>query len=66
MAKKMPIGSFVSNLYQCYKRGDGYIMGSTGQNPKKWATNSWWFTQYSGKQRTQALKWREKCTRVWD
>lgn len=66
MAKKMPIGSFVTQLQNAYRRGDGYIMGSTGQNPKKWATNSWWFTQYSGKQKTQALYWREHCARVWD
>lgn len=66
MAKKMPISSFVTELRNAWKRGDGYIMGSTGQNPKKWAKNSWWFTQYNGKQHTQALYWREHAARVWD
>ena len=31
-----------------FARRDGYTMGATGQNLKNWATNSWWFTQYSG------------------
>ncbi len=67
MAKKMPIGQFVSDIYAAYKRGDGYIMGATGQNPKKWATNSWWFTQYTNAaQRKKALYWREHAARVWD
>lgn len=66
MAKKMPISKFVSEIYAAYKRKDGYILGATGQNPKKWATNSWWFTQYSGKQREKALYWREHAQRVWD
>lgn len=64
--KRMPIGLFVSELEAAYKRGDGYIMCATGQNPKKWATNSWWFTQYSGSQKTKALYWREHAARVWD
>lgn len=67
MAKKMPIEKFVSELYAAYKRKDGYIMGATGQNPKKWSVNSWWFTQYTDpKQRKQALYWREHAQRVWD
>lgn len=67
MAKLMPIGQFVSELYAAYKRKDGYIMGATGQNPKKWSPNSWWFTQYTDpKQRKQALYWREHAARVWD
>lgn len=64
--KRMPIGKFVSELEAALNRKDGYIMGSKGQNPKKWATNSWWYTQYSGKQKTQALYWRENAERVWD
>lgn len=64
--KKMPIGKFVSELETALKRKDGYIMGTKGQNPKKWAVNSWWYTQYDGKQLAQALEWREKCERVWD
>lgn len=63
---KMPIGQFVAELEAAYKRKDGYIMGATGQDPKKWSTNSWWFTQYSGSQKTKALYWREHAARVWD
>lgn len=65
---KMPIASFVDGLYSAYKRKDGYIMGSTGQNPKKWAKTSWWFTQYdkNDKQKAKALYWREHAARVWD
>lgn len=65
--KKMPIAKFVSECEAALNRKDGYIMGSTGQNPKKWAKNSWWFTQYKDeKQHNQALYWREHATRVWD
>ena len=68
MAERMPINLFVEQLYAAYERHDGYIMGATGQNPKKWAANSWWFTQYEGnpKQYQQALYWREHAERVWD
>ena len=68
MAKKMPISKFVSELYAAYKRKDGYIMGATGQNPKKWAVTSWWFQQYksNAKQYKQALYWRDHAQRVWD
>lgn len=67
MTKKMPIGQFVNELYAAYKRKDGYIMAATGQNPKKWAVNSWWFTQYTNAdQRKKALYWREHAQRVWD
>lgn len=63
---KVPINKFVTELYAAYSRKDGYIMGSTGQNPQKWSKTSWWFTQYSGKQLTKALYWREHARRVWD
>ncbi len=79
MAKRMPTKLFVRELAAALSRGDGYIMGSYGQNPRtgyldlsktdvksSWKENGWYFTQYSGSQRTQALKWRKKCTRVWD
>lgn len=66
MANKMPIGQFMAEVRAALNRKDGYIMGATGQNPKKWATNSWWFTQYSGSQKTKALYWRENAARVWD
>lgn len=63
---KMPIGTFVSELKAAKDRKDGYIMGATGQNPKKWAATSWWFTQYSGSKKTKALYWRENAERVFD
>ena len=66
MANKMPIGQFVAELEAALNRKDGYIMGSKGQDPKKWAKDSWWFTQYSGKQKEKALYWREHASFVWD
>ena len=79
MAKRMPTKLFVKELETALNRGDGYIMASYGQNPRTgyldltrtdvksaWKETGWYYTQYSGAQRTQALKWRKKCTRVWD
>ena len=79
MAKRMPTKLFVKELEAALNRGDGYIMASYEQNPRTgyldltrtdvksaWKENGWYYTQYSGAQRTQALKWRKKCTRVWD
>ena len=79
MSNKMPIGVFVAELAAALNRGDGYIMGSKGQNPRtgqmdlsstsvksSWKENGYYYTQYKDAQRTQALKWRKKCTRVWD
>lgn len=81
MAKRMPNTQFVKELAAALNRKDGYIMGSYGQCPRTgyldlsvpeskcksaWKPNGYYFTQYSGKQRTQALKWRKECTRVWD
>lgn len=68
MAKKMSIDRFVTELESASNRHDGYIMGAKGQNPKKWATNSWWYTQYndSSSQKKKALYWRENAARVWD
>lgn len=68
MSKKMPIGTFVAQLQEAVARKDGYIMGATGQNPKKWATTSWWYTQYnnSSTQKKKALYWRANAQRVWD
>ena len=63
---RMPIGTFVEGLRAALNRKDGYIMGATGQDPKKWAINSWWYTQYSGAQKEKALHWREHAARVWD
>ena len=66
--KRMPIGKFVAELEAALNRKDGYIMGAKGQNPKKWAANSWWYTQYddSASQKKKALYWRENAQRVWD
>lgn len=66
--KRMPIGKFVSEIEAALNRKDGYIMGAKGQNPKKWAANSWWYTQYndSSTQKKKALYWRENAARVWD
>lgn len=69
MAEKLVMAStLVNDLKAALARGDGYIMGATGQNPRKWKENSWWFNQYDGnpKQKAQALKWRETAERVWD
>lgn len=66
MAKKVSAKAFAAFLKQRAQAKDGYIMGATGQNPRKWSRSSWWFTQYSGSQRTQALQWRETAERVWD
>ena len=64
--QRMPAALFVARLEEARLRGDGYIMGARGQDPRKWGKSSWWFTQYSGKQRTKALAWRENAPRVWD
>ena len=65
--KKMPIAQFVAELKAAEARKDGYIMCATGQNPKQWSVNSWWFEgQYSGSQLKYALHWRENAARVWD
>lgn len=66
--KKMPIGQYMAEVEKALNRKDGYIMGATGQDPKKWATTSWWFTQYNdnASQKKKALYWRENAARVWD
>lgn len=77
--KRMPIAQFVRELEAALNRGDGYIMGAYGQNPRtgyldlsitkvksSWKPTGYYYTQYTGKQRTQALEWRKKCVRVWD
>lgn len=66
--KRMPVKLFVEQLGAAYARSDGYIMGATGQNPRRWKKDSWWFTQYDGnaKQKAKALYWREHAARVWD
>lgn len=67
MAKKVSASAFAAFLKERYAAKDGYIMAATGQNPKKWAPDSWWYEgQYSGKQLEKALYWREHAERVWD
>ena len=80
MAKRVAIALFVKELEAALKRGDGYIMASYGQNPRTgyldlnetkvksaWKPTGWYYQgQYKDSQLKQALKWREKCTRVWD
>ena len=66
-SRKMPIGLFVKEIGEAFERGDGYIMGATGQNPRRWKADSHWFSQYkSSKQHAKALYWREHAARVWD
>lgn len=81
MAKKLAISGFVDFMYQQYKEGAGYIMGSIGNNPRTgyldlsvttckaaWKVNGWYYNQYKDnpKQYKQALYWREHCKRVFD
>lgn len=79
MSTKIPISTFVEEIEAALDRKDGYIMGARGQNPKtgsldlnttkessSWKENGYYYTQYSGSQRTKALYWREHATRVWD
>lgn len=77
---KLKASYLVKELEAARKRGDGYIMGSRGQNPRtgyldlsvtkvrsSWKTTGWYYTQYtSSKQKAKALYWREHATRVWD
>ena len=65
---RMPIAAFVAELEAALHRKDGYIMGATGQDPRQWPEDSWWFTQYdkNPKQKRQALYWRAHAQHVWD
>ena len=78
--KRIPIARFVAALGAALERGDGYIMGAYGQNPRtgsldlnetaakpSWKPGGWYYAQYTDPaQRAQALTWRETCARVWD
>ena len=71
MSVNVPVSKFVEFLINRQIAKDGYIMGATGQNPKKWKETSWWFTQYDDEeytsaQKEKALYWREHAKRVWD
>ena len=63
---RIPISKFVSYMVWCLENKCGYIMGAYGQDPTKWAKDSWWFTQYTGEQRKKALYWRENAPLVMD
>ncbi len=64
--KRVPIAVFVEYLAWCLANKCGYIMGAYGQDPKQWPKTSWWFTQYSGSQRTKAFYWRDPAPLVHD
>ena len=66
--RRMPAADFVAQLAAALTRRDGYIMGASGQDPKKWPVNSWWFNQYrdNAEQYKKALYWRDHAQRVWD
>lgn len=66
MATKVSAAAFAQWLQKQVDDKCGYIMGSYGQDPKKWDVDSWWFTQYSGAQKEKALYWREHAPRVFD
>lgn len=66
MAQKVSADGFVQFLQKQVEEKAGYIMGSSGQDPKKWLKDSWWFTQYKGSQLDKALYWREHANRVFD
>lgn len=70
MAIKISVTKFVEFLNNRCIAKDGYIMGATGQDPKK--MSSWYFNQYKDRdtytksQEEKALYWREHAKRVWD
>ena len=65
--EKVSSDAFAAFLIERQKAKDGYIMGATGQDPKKWKKDSWWFAQYKSEaQHNKALYWREHAERVWD
>ena len=66
MSVRVPIEVFVAELRRAVDEGCGYIMGSKGQDPKRWAVDSWWYEQYEGAQHTKALYWRAHAPRVYD
>ena len=65
--EKVSSDAFAAFLIERQKAKDGYIMGATGQDPKKGKKDSWWFAQYKSEaQHNKALYWREHAERVWD
>lgn len=80
MAKKLEISGFVDFIYQQYKEGAGYLMGSYGQNPRTgyldlsitkckpaWEPDGWYYSQYKNSaQHAKALYWRKNSKRVFD
>jgi hypothetical protein len=80
MAQRIPIAPFVSFLRQQVDEGAGYIMGSTGENPRTgyrdleitkckpaWEPDGWLYRQYKdARQYNQAIYWRNHSRRVFD
>lgn len=80
MAQRIPIAPFVSFLRQQVDEGAGYIMGSTGENPRTgyrdleitkckpaWEPDGWFYRQYKdARQYNQAIYWRNHSRRVFD
>ena len=62
--KKVSAAEFARFCQERAAAKDGYIMGATGQDPKK--LSAWWFNQYSGSQYTKAVYWKNHAERVWD
>ena len=61
---RVSASEFAAFLEQRARAKDGYIMGATGQDPKK--LSAWYFNQYSGSQYTKAVYWKNHAERVWD
>ena len=63
--EKLSAASFADWCARQYLDGCGYIMASTGQNPR--TLSEWYFSgQYSGEQLEKANYWRENAPRVFD
>ncbi len=66
MTMMMSAALFAQQCIERYKAGDGYIMGTVGQDPKK--LSSYYYNQYKSNtsQYQKALYWKEHAARVWD
>lgn len=63
--EKLSAAAFADWCARQYLDGCGYIMASTGQNPR--TLSEWYFSgQYSGAQLEKANYWREHAPRVFD
>ncbi len=64
MEKRLNPEEFAAFLTQRAAAKDGYILCTTGQDPK--SLNKWYYEQYDGKQLEKALYWQAHAQRVWD